>query len=170
MASNRDEFWLEEYRQLRAELLYHMSADESIRRENIVGSAAIYAWFLSIENPFRANYITDIVLIIPALLVVINLLRQRWHMNALWQIAGRITDLEKYFAHNIALPHGGWEEYLVEERKAKIHWIHKIQKYQWIMYIIIFIVFWILLRSDIRREAVTPAIPAVQTSGERPAQ
>jgi hypothetical protein len=39
-----------------------------------------------------------IVLIVPALLIIVNLIRQRWHNRMIWQIAGRTSQIEDYFS------------------------------------------------------------------------
>ena len=106
-------FLLEEYKALRAEILYLVRQSYLFEAAILVGVGAIYSWLFS----RAASSVNPIIWWLPFGITVLGAIRELGVRVRLLQLAEYIRKVEPEFVQGEA---GGWEHYLFSVRKKNI--------------------------------------------------
>ncbi len=103
-------FLLEEYKALRAEIIYLVKQSYLFEAAILVGIGAIYSWLFSKEP----NIVNPIIWWLPFVITVLGAIRELGVRFRLFQLAEYIRKVEQEF---LAGKVGGWENSLFSLRK-----------------------------------------------------
>ena len=105
-------FLLEEYKSLRAEILYLVRQSYLFEAAILVGAGAIYSWLFS-RDP---NSVSPLVWWLPFGITVLGAIRELGVRLRLYQLAEYIRKIEHDFLSDET---SGWEHFLFSVRKKK---------------------------------------------------